>query len=81
MEGRMPLAEQRLSSKRIEMKRGKGGVPMKSTTENITPTAGAELDERNLEAVAGGIIIIGGVLAMPFQSVIPPAEAATFLRY
>ena len=47
-----------------------------TTIENVTPTAAKELDEGNLEAVTGGIIIVGGILAMPFHTV--SAQAAAF---
>jgi hypothetical protein len=52
-----------------------------TTTENRTPDAAVrELHERELEAVTGGIIIIGGSLAMPFQTALW-AQVAAFQRY
>ena len=52
-----------------------------TTTENRAPNAAAqELDERNLAAVTGGIIIIGGSFAMPFQTGLW-AQAAAFQGY
>jgi hypothetical protein len=53
-----------------------------TTTDNIAPnTAAQEVDERALEAVTGGIIIIGG---MPFRTVMntwAQAEATAFQGY
>ena len=51
--------------------------------ENVVPNAAAqELDQRELEAVRGGIIIIGGFEAMKFQTVADTwVQAAAFQRY
>jgi hypothetical protein len=82
MERRVPFAKQQLRSKRSKAKRQRerettmrSTIMNATTNENITPNAVAELDERALEAVTGGIIIVGGFDPMRFLTVMDTAAA------